>query len=577
MTRDVRLDDPVALEILWKRLVNIAEEAWVALWRTSFSTIMAEAQDFGCELMDARGNSLAHSPKSMPVFNLTLPMAVEAILKRYPVESLKPGDVLVTNDPWLCAGHLYDVAVVTPVFWQGRCVALTGSIGHVSDIGGTKERITAREVYEEGIQIPPMKLFREGEINQDLVDLISSNVRREDMVMGDIHALVSSNAVAAQRICSFLDEYGLEDLGGLANAIQDHSEAAMRRAIRKIKNGTYTYRLVADGVGSPVPLPVTITVSDEEIHVDYDGAPSQLPEGAINCTYSFTAAETVYALKCVLMPEVPANAGCYRPFKIEAPEGSILNCTYPAPVGVRHILGYYISPLVLGALAPALPESVRAATGFPTNLSVYGTEANGHVYNDHAMNGGGGGAWRGHDGVSAILYPTSAATVSVEMLELRTPVVVEAKELVQDSGGAGRWRGGLGQRLRVRKLRADGLRTLVAVQPEGRYHAAPGLFGGKSGGRCRVAHVDASGKPVAVPPSGAVGLFDPREEVSIELTGGAGYGDPIERSVDVVADDLEDGYISSAESRNLYMVVVGPDGVDREATEKLRDGAITAV
>lgn len=577
MARDARLKDPVALEILWKRLVNIAEEAWVALWRTSFSTIMAEAQDFGCEVMDARGNSLAHSPKSMPVFNLTLPMAVEAMLKRFPVESLKPGDVLVTNDPWLCAGHLYDVAVVTPVFREGRCVALTGSIGHVSDIGGTKERITAREVYEEGIQIPPMQLLREGEINQDLVDLISRNVRRADMVMGDIHALVSSNAVAARRINAFLDEYALENLTELADTIQDHSEAAMRQAVRKIKNGTYTYRLVADGVGTPLPLPVTVTVSEEEIHVDYDGAPDQLPEGAINCTYSFTAAETVYALKCVLMPEVPANAGCYRPFKIEAPEGSILNCTYPAPVGVRHILGYYISPLVLGALAPALPDNVRAATGFPTNLSVYGTESNGHVYNDHAMNGGGGGAWRGHDGVSAILYPTSAATVSVEMLELRTPVVVESKELVQDSGGAGRWRGGLGQRLRVRKLHSDGLRTLVAVQPEGRYHAAPGLFGGNSGGRCRVAHVDASGKPVAVPPSGAVGLFDVREEVSIELTGGAGYGDPVERDARVVAEDVANGYVSPEEARNRYKVVLDGEDIDSEATETLREGAITAV
>ena len=571
----VDLKDPVTLEILWRRLVNIAEEAWVALWRTSFSTIMAEAQDFGCEVLDANGNSLAHSPKSMPVFNLTLPMAIREMIERYPVASLREGDVLITNDPWFCAGHLYDVAVVTPVFHRGVCVALAGGIGHVSDIGGTKERITAREVYEEGIQIPPMKLFRAGEINQDLVDMLSSNVRRADMVMGDIHALVSSNAVAARRIVAFMSEYALSDLTELATVIQDHSERAMRKAVRELKDGVYTYRLVADGVGEPLALPVSVSVSGETIEVDYEGAPPQLTQGAINCTFSFTAAETAYALKCLLMPDIPANAGCYRPFTVRAPEGSILNCTHPAPVGVRHILGYYLSPLVLGALAPALPDRVRAATGFPTNLSVYGTSAQG-VYNDHAMNGGGGGAWKGHDGISALLYPTSAATVSVEMLELRTPVVVESKELVEDSGGAGTWRGGLGQRLRVRKLHADRLRTLVAVQPEGRYHAAPGLFGGKGGGRCRVAHLDPNGGVRPVPASGAVSLTDPREEVIIELTGGAGYGPPVRREPGDVAADVLNGYVSLEAARSHYGVVIANGALDEEATADLRqkDGAL---
>ncbi len=569
MRNELDLRDPVTLEILWRRLVNIAEEAWVALWRTSFSTIMAEAQDFGCELLDASGNSLAHSPKSMPVFNLTLPMAIREMIARYPVSTLREGDVLITNDPWYCAGHLYDVAVVTPIFHRGTCVALAGSIGHVSDIGGTKERITAREVYEEGIQIPPLKLFREGAINQDLVDMISGNVRRADMVMGDIHALVSSNAVAGRRIVAFMTEYGLTDLTALADVIQDHSERAMRNAITDLKDGVYTYRLVADGVGEPLALPVTVTVSGDTIEVDYEGAPAQLAQGAINCTYSFTAAETVYALKCLLSPEVPANAGCYRPFEVRAPEGSILNCAHPAPVGVRHILGYYLSPLVLGALAPALPDHVRAATGFPTNLSVYGKAAEG-VYNDHAMNGGGGGAWKGHDGISALLYPTSAATVSIEMLELRTPVVVEGKELVQDSGGPGTWRGGLGQRLRVRKLHSDRQRTLVAVQPEGRYHAAPGLFGGKGGGRCRVAHVDPHGKVQPVPASGAVGLTDPREEVSIELTGGAGYGSPTQRDPQLVLADVVGGYVSSEAAESAYGVVIRDGVVDEDATTALR-------
>lgn len=571
MKRSVDLRDPVQLEILWKRLVNIAEEAWVALWRTSFSTIMAEAQDFGCEIMDARGESLAHSPKSMPVFNLTLPSAVAGMLHRFPLESLEPGDVLVTNDPWLCAGHLYDVAVVTPVFHQDQCIALAGAVGHVSDIGGTKERLTTREVYEEGLQIPPMKLYRRGELNEDLTDLIRANVRRADMVLGDLHALVSSNAVAARRIRAFVNEYELDSLTSLADAIQDHSEAAMRAAVGAVPNGQYHYRLVADGVGEAIPLRVMVQVEDDEIFVDFEGAPRQLAQGALNCTYTFTAAETVYALKSMLMPDVPANSGCYRPFRISAPKGSVLNCDYPAPVGVRHVLGYYVSPLVIGALAPAMPHAARAATGFPTNLSIYGRDVDGVVYNDHAMNGGGGGAWVSHDGISAMLFPTSAATVSVEMMELRTPIVFESKELIADSGGAGAFRGGLGQRLRVRKLRADGLRTLVAVQPEGRFHAAPGLFGGRPGGRCRVAYVDANGESHPVPASGAVPLHDPNEEVWIELTGGAGYGDARTRDSASLLKDIENEYVTVEGARRDYGATVNGSAEDgRELLSRTR-------
>lgn len=551
MSKSHDLHNPIQLEILWRRLVNIAEEAWVALWRTSFSTIMAEAQDFGCEIMDARGSSLAHSPKSMPVFNLTLPMAVKGLLEKFPIETLKEGDVLITNDPWLCAGHLYDIAVVTPVFYKGSCIALTGSIGHVSDIGGTKERLTAREVYEEGLHIPPMKLYREGSLNEDLATLVKGNVRRADMVLGDLHALVSSNAVAAKRLQEFMAEYQMDSLEPLADVIQAQSEKAMRSAISSIKDGTYSYKLVADGVGEALPLSVQVMVKDDQIHVDFE-APPQLTLGAINCTYSFTAAEAVYALKSLLMPDVPANAGCYKPFTITAPVGSVLNCKHPAPVGVRHVLGYYISPLVIGALAPAIPDQARAATGFPTNLSIYGQDEQGLVYNDHAMNGGGGGAWAGQDGVSALLFPTSAATVSVEMLELRTPVVIEAKELVQDSGGAGQFRGGLGQRLRVRKLHDDGLRTLVAVQPEGRFHAAPGLFGGQAGGRCRVLHRNSSGKAQQVPASGAVSLYNPQDEVVIELTGGAGYGNPELRDPNAILNDIKDQYISAEAAEREY-------------------------
>jgi len=225
------LFDPVSLEIMWSRLINITEECWVTIWRTAFSTIIGEAQDFGCELLDARANSIAHSPRSMPVFNLTLPQAIKALFESFPPNELEDGDVLITNDPWVCAGHLFDLAVVTPVFRSGQMVGLVGSIGHCSDIGGTKDSGHAREVYEEGLQIPPLKLYRAGRLNNDVAAMIRRNVRRPEMVFGDIQAQVGSNRIGAQRLLEFMEEYGLEALEPLAHEVQHRAETAMREAI----------------------------------------------------------------------------------------------------------------------------------------------------------------------------------------------------------------------------------------------------------------------------------------------------------------------------------------------------------
>jgi len=212
--------DPVSLEIMWSRLITVVEEMWQTICRTAFSLIVSEAQDFACDLLDASGESLAHSPRAMPVFNLTLPRAVQALLRKFPAETLKPGDVLITNDPWLCAGHLFDIAVVTPVFRNGVLVALTGTVGHVGDIGGTKDSLRAREIYEEGIQIPPMMLYRAGVPNDDLLTLIAENVRKSEEVLGDIHSFVAANALGAERLLAFMDEYGMHDLRALAQVIQ---------------------------------------------------------------------------------------------------------------------------------------------------------------------------------------------------------------------------------------------------------------------------------------------------------------------------------------------------------------------
>ena len=448
--------DPVGLEIMWSRMINIAEECWQTVIRTAFSLIIGEAQDFACEILDAGGRQIVHSPRAMPVFNLTLPIAVNAMIERYPPETLKPGDVLVTNDPWLCAGHLFDIAIAVPVFRKGEVVAFCGVVGHVSDIGGTKDSLHAREIYEEGFQIPPMKLFRAGEPNEDLFTLLAENVRRPDQVLGDVHALVASGLTGAERIGEFMEEYGMHDLEALAAVVQKRAEAAMRRAIASLPDGRYEHRVEADGLDTHMSFPIQIRIEGDEIEVGFDGAPPQMDQGGSNCTLTYTKAHATYPLKCILSPEVPGNAGCYRPMKVTAPEKSIMNCDRPLAVNMRTRTGWYIAPNVFGALAKAAAGRVQAFTGLPSSALFYGIGPAGIFYSDHLFQGGGQGAYEHGDGHSALLYPTSAGNTSVELFETRVPALVIEKAFMADSGGAGRRRGGLGQVISARKLENDG-------------------------------------------------------------------------------------------------------------------------
>ena len=340
--------DPIALEIMWSRLVTITEEMWLTVIRTAFSLVISEAQDFACELLDPEGETLAHSPRAMPVFNLPLPLAVKALLERYPAATLKPGDVLVTNDPWLCAGHLFDIAVVTPCFRDGVLVGLLGTVGHVSDIGGTKDSLRAREIYEEGFQIPPMKLYDAGQPNESLLRLLAENVRNSHQVLGDLHSFVAANALGAERLLAFMAEYGMHDLRALAAVVQGRSEAAMRAAIRALPDGVYTATISNNPLGTPLHYPVKLTIEGDTIAVDFAGAPPQLPQGGLNSTMNYTAAHATYPLKCMLTPGVRGNAGCYRPMSVTAPEGSILNPRRPASVNIRTRTGWYIGCIAAG-------------------------------------------------------------------------------------------------------------------------------------------------------------------------------------------------------------------------------------
>ena len=334
--------DPVGLEIMWSRMINIAEECWHTVIRTAFSLIIGEAQDFACEILDADGRQIVHSPRAMPVFNLTLPVAVAAMIERFPPETLVPGDVLVTNDPWLCAGHLFDIAIAVPVFREGTVVAFCGVVGHVSDIGGTKDSLNAREIYDEGFQIPPMMLFRAGQPNEDLFTLLAKNVRRPDQVLGDVHALVAAGMTGAERIGEFMEEYGMHDLKALATVVQNRAEAAMRRAIAAVPDGIYEHVVEGDGIDGHMTYPIQVSIQGDEIAVAFEGAPEQMARGGSNCTLTYTKAHATYPLKCIFTPEVPGNAGCYRPMRVSAPEKSILNCETTLSVNMRTRTGWYV-------------------------------------------------------------------------------------------------------------------------------------------------------------------------------------------------------------------------------------------
>ena len=563
--------DPVGLEIMWSRLINITEECWHTVIRTAFSLIIGEAQDFACEILDAKGNQIAHSPRAMPVFNLTLPIAVNAMIERHPPQTLVEGDVLITNDPWLCAGHLYDIALAVPVFRERRIVAFVGIVGHVADIGGTTDKLNAREIYDEGIQIPPLKLFKAGEPNEDLFQLLGENIRRPDQVLGDVHALVAAGLTGAKRIGEFMDDYGMHDLEALATVVQDRAESAMRDAITALPDGDYEHVVQGDGIDEVMTYPIKLSIRGDEIAVDFNGAPPQTERGGSNCTLGYTMAHATYPLKCMLTPDVPGNAGCYRPMSVTAPQSSIFNCDKPKAVDTRVRTGWYIAPNVFGALADAAPDRVQGFTGIPSSALFHGKGADGQYYNDHLFQGGGQGGSSQGDGKSALLYPTSAANTSVELFETRVPVVVIEKALLPDSGGPGRKRGGLAQIVSTRKLSDNDELCQVGLYPNGVKAPMQGLYGGRPGrsGSARFMESDGSVRDLGV---GALAHFtETHQRGDLILSGGSGYGDPWSRDYDDVQRDLDEGYVTASGAKTDYGCVVSANGkVDRTASDALR-------
>ncbi len=517
--------DPVSLEIMWSRLINIADEMWTTVLRTAVSTIIGAAQDFGCELHDRNGDSLAHSYRSMPVFNLIMPEVVRAIIEKHPLSDMRPGDVFATNDPWICAGHLDDIAVVTPIFRHGQVVAFANTVAHTSSIGGALDGISVKDLHEEGLFFPILKLYDQGRPNETLFAIIRHNVRQPDMVLTDIEAQVAANVVADRRVVAFLDEYGLDSLEGLGRTIQGRTELAMRREIEAVPDGFYVAEEIIEGNGDPLPLRVKIEVRGDDLFVDYEGSAAQTLGGGINCAFNYTRAHTVYPLKCLLSPGVPNNEGSFKPIHVSAPQRSILNALPPASVNTRTKTGWHLHTLIFRALADALPERVQAGNGLMYTFRAYARDEAGSPQNAHFICGGGRGAGYGHQGATRNCFPSSAGNVPVEIFESRIPLLIEENVLV-DNNGEGRWNGAPGQRVSVRKIPGHSLPVNIYVHPDRLRFPAPGLFGGEPSEINKLLKNGVDLAPDGVLASGEIVLNDPADTFTSVVAGGGGYGRP---------------------------------------------------
>jgi N-methylhydantoinase B len=560
--------DPIVLEVLWNRLVSVVEEQARALMRTSFTSVVREAGDLSAGVFDRRGRMVAQAVTGTPGHINAMATSMHHFLSEIPAETLQEGDAMVTNHPWQTAGHLNDFTVITPIFREGDLVAYFGNCCHALDVGGRGLGADARQVYEEGLFVPVTRLFAGGEPNEELFRMIRANVRAPFEVVGDLYAQAGSNDLGGARLLDMIEEFDLGDIEELSDEVCSRSENAMREAIGALPDGAYENETYMDGFDERIRLAVSIRVEGDEMVVDYEGSSPQSERG-INVVLNYTAAYATFGVKCAISPEVPNNDGSFRPIHVTAPEGSILNALHPAPVGARHIVGHFLPGVIHGALAKIIPERVLAQGADSLwNTQITGRREGGEPFTYVFFSGGGMGARKDADGLSATAFPSGIRGVPAEVIESISPVVMHKRELRPGSEGPGRNRGGFGQEMEI-GVRSDVPWVLSAMYDRTRC-PAQGIQGGSPGA------------------AGAVRTADGRElhpkrqqrmqageRVVLSLPGGGGYGDPLEREPDLVARDVRDGLVSVERAREVYNVALTCDRhgnyvVDEEETTRLR-------
>jgi N-methylhydantoinase B len=567
--------DIVTYEIIRSSLFAIAREMKIAMMRTAGSPLMHASGDSSAAIFDAdmqlvaQGNDI---PTMLGSAVISTRVSVEAIGR----ENLRPGDVIVSNDAYVGGGnHQPDVQFTRPVFFNGDIVAFVMTRGHWTDIGGQSPgsyTVTTWDVFAEGIRIPPVRLYRDDKPVRDVLEILSRNSRNSHELLLDIQAQYAGTFVGERRLVDLVEKYGVADLRAAMSQSLDHSEKLIRAAIARIPNGIYEAEeyldpIEAHGWKQERPLlKVRIEVADDHMTFDYTGTGAQV-RGGINCPFSVTCNSTWFTVKAITDISIPINQGCYRPVTIIAPEGSVLNCQYPASVVAGNTeTSPRVIDLLLKALAPAIPERIVGQSNCAACAGIFsGRDTNAarvaqtgqDFVTMHDVHAGGMGARANKDGVSGIrVYVGNAGSQSVEMIERSSPLLIEEWRLVPDTGGAGRHRGGLTSR---RVYRIDYDEATFTVSGERGRSVPEGHFGGLAGTAflCSVEKPDGSVSPIAA--KGGQTVVHRGERVVVQPAGSGGYGDPLERDRQHVLDDIADGYISVSAARELYRVT--PDNL----------------
>lgn len=558
----------VAYQVMWNRLISVVEEQAQALVRTAFSTSVREAGDLSAGVYDTHGNMLAQAVTGTPGHVNAMADAVAHFIRRIGWQNMIEGDVYITNDPWEGTGHLHDITMVTPSFHKGSLVGFFACTAHIVDIGGRGFGADAQSVYEEGLYIPIMKFADKGEVDETLVRIIRGNVREPDQLIGDIYALATCNEIGHRRLIDMMEEFDLHHLDGIANFILKNSRRATLDAIAALPQTSAIGEMTMDGFDVPITLKVKVSVEADRIVTDFTGT-SGLDKKGINCPLVYTKAYACYALKVAIAPEIPNNAASLAPFEITAPENSIVNALHPAPVALRHIVGHFVPDAVYDAFDKIVPGLVPAeGAGCLCNFQVsLRPRSDAPAPSDArrsevlTFNSGGSGARPEHDGMNATAFPSGVMTMPIEATEHAGPVIIWRKELRPDSGGAGKTRGGLGQYMEVGAQEGHEF-DIQAMFDRGIYPAR-GRRGGHNGANTTIERSDGAVMHVKGK------QFVPHgERVIMAFPGGAGYGDPSERSNDLVKRDLARGYISPKTAQQDYGLSKGDIAAVQAAVAK---------
>ena len=537
------------LQVMWNRLLAVVEEQGQALIRAAFSPIVRECGDISAGIFDIRGRMLAQAVTGTPGHINTMAEAVQSLRARFAVQDMRPGDIYMTNDPWLASGHLNDFLLMMPVFYERRVIGFTSCTSHLVDLGGLGMGPEGADIYDEGLLIPPCKLVDQGKVNALLLEIVKANSREPVANEGDIYALIACCETGARRLAGMMEEFGLGDLDTLADYIIETSRAGTLEAIAEVPKGIYRSELTVDGYEAPITLKATLTVAADHILLDFEGTSGCSKKG-INVPLNYATAYSVFALRCIIGPEIPNNAGSLEPFRVTGPKGCILNAQPPAPVAMRHTLGQMTPDLIYGCLAQALPDRVPAEGAscmydLPLRNTAEAGRDGGTSFALELVFNGGTGARPTRDGLSATAFPSGVWGSQVETTEAVAPLLIARRELRPDSGGAGEFRGGLGQRIEVRSATDEDFLVFLSVERV-RFPAA-GRIGGKAGapGRIRIGSgPDLPGKGELRVPAGETLIF--------ETPGGGGFGDSDARDRGMLKGDLSEGLISLEAARDVY-------------------------